>query len=90
MLQQVDTQILGLPREDALRNPYIASMGVYVFKTEVLLKLLTQAYPTANDFGYEILPSAVKEQNIQVFDLQNLSITLSMFFIPLEFFTLNL
>ncbi|KAJ8450915.1 hypothetical protein Cgig2_032540 [Carnegiea gigantea] len=64
---QVDTQILGLPREDALRNPYIASMGVYVFKTEVLLKLLTQAYPTANDFGYEILPSAVNDHNIQAY-----------------------
>lgn len=64
---RVDTQILGLPREDASRNPYIASMGVYVFKTEVLLKLLTQSSPTANDFGYEILPSAVKDQNIQAY-----------------------
>lgn len=64
---RVDTQILGLSREDALRNPYIASMGVYVFRTDVLLKLLTQAYPTANDFGFEILPSAVKNQNIQAY-----------------------
>lgn len=72
-LQRVDTQILGLPREDASRNPFIASMGVYVFKTEVLLKLLTQSFPAANDFGYEILPSAVKDQNIQVFYFYNFS-----------------
>ncbi|KAL2936324.1 Glucose-1-phosphate adenylyltransferase large subunit 1 [Bienertia sinuspersici] len=64
---QVDTQILGLSREDASRNPYIASMGVYVFKTDVLLKLLTQTYPKSNDFGFEILPAAVKEQNIQAY-----------------------
>ncbi|KAL9231651.1 hypothetical protein vseg_006850 [Gypsophila vaccaria] len=64
---RVDTQILGLSQDDALRNPYIASMGVYVFKTDVLLKLLTEVYPTANDFGSEILPSSVKERNIQAY-----------------------
>ncbi|KAK9666666.1 hypothetical protein RND81_14G202100 [Saponaria officinalis] len=64
---RVDTQILGLSQDAALRNPYIASMGVYVFKTDVFLKLLTQVYPTANDFGSEILPSSVKEQNIQAY-----------------------
>ncbi|KMT00416.1 hypothetical protein BVRB_9g217200 [Beta vulgaris subsp. vulgaris] len=64
---RVDTQILGLSQEDALSNPYIASMGVYVFRTDVLLKLLTQTCPKANDFGFEILPSAVKDQNIQAY-----------------------
>ncbi|XP_021731563.1 glucose-1-phosphate adenylyltransferase large subunit 1-like [Chenopodium quinoa] len=64
---KVDTQILGLSREDASTSPYIASMGVYVFKTDVLLKLLKQSYPKSNDFGSEILPSAVKEQNIQAY-----------------------
>lgn len=68
LLQRVDTQILGLSQEDALSNPYIASMGVYVFRTDVLLKLLTQTCPKANDFGFEILPSAVKDQNIQVYN----------------------
>lgn len=66
LLQRVDTQILGLSKEDAMKNPHIASMGVYVFKTEVLLKLLTHTYPKANDFGSEILPAALKNQNIQV------------------------
>jgi glucose-1-phosphate adenylyltransferase len=31
---------LGLSKEEALKKPYIASMGVYVFKKEILLNLL--------------------------------------------------
>uniref|UniRef100_A0A7C8YJ33 Glucose-1-phosphate adenylyltransferase n=1 Tax=Opuntia streptacantha TaxID=393608 RepID=A0A7C8YJ33_OPUST len=62
-----DTQVLGLSPEDAMRNPYIASMGIYVFKRDLLLEMLTQTYATANDFGSEILPSAVKERNIQAY-----------------------
>ncbi|TQD75507.1 hypothetical protein C1H46_038966 [Malus baccata] len=41
-------------------------MGVYVFRTDVLLKLLRWSYPSCNDFGFEIIPSAVKEHNVQV------------------------
>ncbi|BBG93311.1 ADP glucose pyrophosphorylase large subunit 1, partial [Prunus dulcis] len=36
----VDTTVLGLSVEEALKKPYIASMGVYVFKKEILLNLL--------------------------------------------------
>lgn len=66
LLQQVDTTIIGLSPQDAVQSPYIASMGVYAFSTDVLLKLLRWRYPTSNDFGSEIIPSAVKEQNMQV------------------------
>ncbi|CAK9142547.1 unnamed protein product [Ilex paraguariensis] len=61
---QADTTRLGLSPQDAAKSPYIASMGVYVFKTDILLKLLKWRYPTANDFGSEIIPSAVMEHNI--------------------------
>ncbi|OMO75163.1 Nucleotidyl transferase [Corchorus olitorius] len=64
---QVDTSILGLSAKDAAKYPYIASMGVYVFKTEILLKLLTRSCPSCNDFGSEIIPSAVKEHNVQAY-----------------------
>ncbi|KAK4599804.1 hypothetical protein RGQ29_009733 [Quercus rubra] len=64
---QVDTTILGLSEKDARNNPYIASMGVYVFKTDVLLKLLRWSYPSCNDFGSEIIPSAVREHNVQAY-----------------------
>ncbi|KAG2269684.1 hypothetical protein Bca4012_062702 [Brassica carinata] len=64
---QVDTTVLGLPPKEAADLPYIASMGVYVFRKEVLLKLLRSSYPTSNDFGSEIIPLAVKEHNVQAF-----------------------
>lgn len=64
---QVDTTLLGLSPQDAVKSPYIASMGVYVFKTEILLKLLKWRYPTANDFGSEIIPASVKEHNVQAY-----------------------
>lgn len=64
---QVGTSILGLSEQEASNFPYIASMGVYVFKTDVLLKLLKSAYPSCNDFGSEIIPSAVKDYNVQAY-----------------------
>nr|ACW82825.1 ADP-glucose pyrophosphorylase large subunit L1 isoform [Lens culinaris] len=64
---EVDTFRLGLSPQDALKSPYIASMGVYVFKKDVLLKLLKWRYPTSNDFGSEIIPSAMKEHNVQAY-----------------------
>jgi glucose-1-phosphate adenylyltransferase len=39
---QVDPTVLGLSAEEAVMKPYIASMGIYVFKKDVLLKLLSQ------------------------------------------------
>ncbi|KAI8015239.1 hypothetical protein LOK49_LG05G03671 [Camellia lanceoleosa] len=64
---QVDTSVLGLSEKDAANYPYIASMGVYVFRTDVLLKLLRWRYPTSNDFGSEIIPSAVSDHNVQAY-----------------------
>lgn len=58
---QVDTSILGLDPEKAKDMPYIASMGVYVFKKEILLDLLNDLFMDANDFGSEIIPGANKE-----------------------------
>jgi len=66
ILQEVDTRVLGLSEQDARTNRYIASMGVYVFRTDILLKLLKCTYPSSNDFGSEIIPSAVKDHKVQV------------------------
>jgi len=63
---QVDTTILGLTPEEAKQSPYIASMGIYVFKKEALIKLLRQN-PDYTDFGKEIIPNAAKENNIQAY-----------------------
>ncbi|CAK9858574.1 unnamed protein product [Sphagnum jensenii] len=64
---QVDTTVLGLSPEEAKKKPYIASMGIYVFKKDVLLRLLRWRYPTANDFGSEIIPDAAKELSMQAY-----------------------
>ncbi|KAH9618223.1 hypothetical protein KSS87_016167 [Heliosperma pusillum] len=64
---QVDTTLLGLSEKEATANPYIASMGVYVFRTAVLRELLDGKYPSSNDFGSEIIPSAVGEHNVQAY-----------------------
>ncbi|CAL5395503.1 unnamed protein product [Camellia sinensis] len=50
----VDTTVLGLLREEAEKKPYIASMGVWRF-------------PTANDFGPEIIPASAKEFLIKAY-----------------------
>ena len=55
---KVDTTTLGLSPEDAKAKPYIASMGIYVFKKEVLIRLLKD-FPEFTDFGNEIIPKAI-------------------------------
>ncbi|CDN12147.1 Glucose-1-phosphate adenylyltransferase [Richelia intracellularis] len=62
----VDTTILGLSPEQAQREPYIASMGIYIFKKDVLLTLLKESLERT-DFGKEIIPDASKTYNIQAY-----------------------
>lgn len=38
--------------------PYIASMGIYVISKDVMLNLLRDKFPGANDFGSEVIPGA--------------------------------
>ncbi|XP_020099589.1 glucose-1-phosphate adenylyltransferase large subunit 1-like [Ananas comosus] len=64
---QVDTTILGLSPQNARKYNYIASMGIYIFRTDVLLSLLRNRYPTANDFGSEIIPMASNDYNVQAY-----------------------
>ncbi len=40
---QVDTTVLGLTAEEAKQFPYIASMGIYIFKRDVMSQLLRQS-----------------------------------------------
>jgi len=63
---QVDTTVLGLSPEEAKENPYIASMGIYVFRREALLKLLKES-PERTDFGKEIIPASAKNYNVQAY-----------------------
>ncbi|CEJ43135.1 glucose-1-phosphate adenylyltransferase [Umezakia ovalisporum] len=63
---QVDTTVLGLSAEQAQKQPYIASMGIYVFKKDVLMNLLKESLEST-DFGKEIIPHASKDHNIQAY-----------------------
>jgi glucose-1-phosphate adenylyltransferase len=63
---QVDTTVLGLNQEQAEQQPYIASMGIYVFKKDVLIKLLKEA-SERTDFGKEIIPDAASDYNVQAY-----------------------
>ena len=63
---QVDTTILGLDPEEAIKSPYIASMGIYVFEKQVLHNLLSAA-PERTDFGKEVLPAALSTHNVHAY-----------------------
>ena len=63
---RVDTTVLGLTPEEAKDSPYIASMGIYVFKKDVLINLL-KANLEQTDFGKEIIPAAAENHNVQAY-----------------------
>ena len=43
---------------------YLASMGIYLFKREVLLDLLENQNKNATDFGKEIIPSSIQDHKV--------------------------
>ncbi len=61
---KVDTTTLGLDPGEAVRRPYLASMGIYVFKYQQLERLLAED-PKWVDFGKEIIPAAIKSGHVQ-------------------------
>jgi len=61
----VDTSRMGLSADEALKRPYLASMGIYVFSRDTLFDLLAKN-PTATDFGKEIIPESLRRgDNLQ-------------------------
>jgi glucose-1-phosphate adenylyltransferase len=61
---QVDTTTLGLNPAEAVRRPFLASMGIYVFKYDQLERLLAED-PKWLDFGRDIIPAAIKSGHVQ-------------------------
>ncbi|HKG79425.1 MAG TPA: sugar phosphate nucleotidyltransferase, partial [Pyrinomonadaceae bacterium] len=55
---------LGLDTNEAQRRPFLASMGIYVFKYDRLEQLLKED-PKWLDFGKEIIPAAIKSGHVQ-------------------------
>jgi glucose-1-phosphate adenylyltransferase len=58
---RTDTARLGLGPRQATERPYVASMGIYLFRRDVLVNLLED--PSANDFGHQVLPLAIERYN---------------------------
>lgn len=54
-------------RDDPER-PYLGSMGIYLFKTEVLINLLSST--TDDDFGGEVIPKSIHSHKIVGFDFE--------------------
>ena len=62
---RVDTTKLGLSHDEAERRPFIASMGVYLFRYNALRELLKDE--KHKDFGGEVLPAAIGVYNIPAY-----------------------
>jgi glucose-1-phosphate adenylyltransferase len=64
---RVNTESLGLSAEEAVKRPFLASMGIYVFNRSTLFNLLA-SHPDATDFGKEIIPTSLGDgDHLQTF-----------------------
>jgi len=61
---RVDTTSLGLTPEEAMARPYLASMGIYVFKYDRLEEVLKED-TSRLDFGKEVIPGSIHKYNVQ-------------------------
>jgi glucose-1-phosphate adenylyltransferase len=59
-------QAAMVSRDDPQR-PYLGSMGIYIFKTEVLVDLLTR-FLDFDDFGHHVIPYSIEHQAVYGFD----------------------
>jgi glucose-1-phosphate adenylyltransferase len=49
------------------QRPFLCSMGIYLFKTEALINLLTDN-PGFDDFGGDVIPHAIKNSSVYGYD----------------------
>jgi glucose-1-phosphate adenylyltransferase len=58
-------QLRSLVSRPGNELPYLASMGIYVFKIEVLANLLTEI--DGHDFGRHVIPAAIESMHVHAF-----------------------
>lgn len=63
---RIDPNFLEPERGQPDETRYLASMGVYVFRKDVLNRLL-QENPGLTDFGKDIIPAAINDLNVQAY-----------------------
>jgi glucose-1-phosphate adenylyltransferase len=54
---------------DEPERPYLGSMGIYIFNTQVLIDLLENS--TYDDFGWQIIPNALLDYKVFGFDFDD-------------------
>jgi len=64
--KDVNVQDQFVSRDDPER-PFLGSMGIYMFNTNVLVDLLT-SFPKHDDFGGDIIPEAIRSRAIYGYD----------------------
>jgi glucose-1-phosphate adenylyltransferase len=60
-----DVEVLGVSAARATARPFLASMGIYVFNSDVLVRMLSD--PTAIDFGQQVLPRLIRNHRVDGF-----------------------
>jgi glucose-1-phosphate adenylyltransferase len=60
-----DDELDGLESLPDSDRPYLASMGIYVFRQDVLRQVLTES--DAEDFGGQIIPAAIENLRVYAF-----------------------
>ena len=63
---QVDTTRLGLDANEAQRRPFLASMGIYVFKYDQP-GTIAGGRSKWVDFGKHVIPAAIKSRHVQAY-----------------------
>jgi glucose-1-phosphate adenylyltransferase len=63
---KTDTERLGLSASEARRRPYLGSMGVYLFRFDVLREMLGSE-PNSIDFAKELIPGALKPRKVSAY-----------------------
>src|SRR5580658_8161337 len=64
---RIDPQVQAHLELDAKEDSVLASMGIYLFKRDVVLKLLDNAHV---DFGKHIIPGSITSNKVQAFIFQ--------------------
>lgn len=58
---KTDEELDGLETWEGAERPYMASLGIYVFNSDVLFELLEGP---GNDFGRDIIPGAMQDKHV--------------------------
>jgi glucose-1-phosphate adenylyltransferase len=60
----------GFVSRDDPERPFLGSMGIYLFNTDVLINLLNY-HPTKDDFGGDIIPEAINSHEVFGYDFDD-------------------